>query len=127
MPGSATIFLYAQALVGRLTINCPESGDTVMTDMRDIGPTYYFRATAGVRESPNASDDPLRMQRCPSALCSTTSLGSTALRAVIPTASPVFHTTDCCTAGNIPVYSPLRNVRYEPHPHRLYRGSRDRT
>jgi len=36
------LFSYAQALVGRLTINCPESGDTVMTDMRDIGPTYYF-------------------------------------------------------------------------------------
>ncbi|HXU53516.1 MAG TPA: AMP-binding protein, partial [Casimicrobiaceae bacterium] len=24
------------------TINCPESGDTVMTDLREIGPTYYF-------------------------------------------------------------------------------------
>ena len=23
-------------------INCPESGDTTMTDMREIGPTYYF-------------------------------------------------------------------------------------
>ncbi|MCK7495251.1 MAG: AMP-binding protein [Comamonadaceae bacterium] len=23
-------------------INCPESGDTVMTDLREIGPTYYF-------------------------------------------------------------------------------------
>jgi long-chain acyl-CoA synthetase len=24
------------------TINCPESGDTVMIDLREIGPTYYF-------------------------------------------------------------------------------------
>ena len=36
------LFSYAQALVGGLTINCPESSDTVMTDMREIGPTYYF-------------------------------------------------------------------------------------
>ena len=36
------LFSSAQALVGGLTINCPESSDTVMTDMRDIGPTYYF-------------------------------------------------------------------------------------
>ncbi len=36
------LFSVAQALVGGMTINCPESGDTVMTDMREIGPTYYF-------------------------------------------------------------------------------------
>jgi len=36
------LFSYAQALVAGFTINCPESGDTVMIDMREIGPTYYF-------------------------------------------------------------------------------------
>jgi len=36
------LFSYAQALVAGFTINCPESGETVMTDMREIGPTYYF-------------------------------------------------------------------------------------
>ena len=36
------LFSYAQATVAGFTINCPESGDTVMTDMREIGPTYYF-------------------------------------------------------------------------------------
>jgi long-chain acyl-CoA synthetase len=36
------LFSYAQALVGGFTVNCPESGDTVMTDLREIGPTYYF-------------------------------------------------------------------------------------
>src|SRR6202007_244436 len=36
------LFSYAQALVAAFTINCPESADTVMTDMREIGPTYYF-------------------------------------------------------------------------------------
>ena len=36
------LFSYAQALVGGFTINCPESSETVMTDMREIGPTYFF-------------------------------------------------------------------------------------
>ena len=36
------LFSFAQALVTGFTINCPESGETVMTDLREIGPTYYF-------------------------------------------------------------------------------------
>ena len=36
------LFSFAQAMVAGFTINCPESGDTVMTDLREIGPTYYF-------------------------------------------------------------------------------------
>ena len=36
------LFSYAQALVAGFTVNCPESGETVMTDMREIGPTYFF-------------------------------------------------------------------------------------
>ncbi len=36
------LFSFAQALVVGFTINCPESADTVMTDLREIGPTYYF-------------------------------------------------------------------------------------
>ena len=36
------LFSYAQSLVCGFTINCPESGETVMTDLREIGPTYYF-------------------------------------------------------------------------------------
>ncbi|MGO4331571.1 long-chain fatty acid--CoA ligase [Cupriavidus sp. 2TAF22] len=36
------LFSYAQALVAGFTVNCPESRDTVMTDLREIGPTYYF-------------------------------------------------------------------------------------
>ena len=36
------LFSYAQALVAGFTVNCPESSETVMTDMREIGPTYYF-------------------------------------------------------------------------------------
>jgi len=36
------LFSYAQAMVAGFTINCPESVETVMTDLREIGPTYYF-------------------------------------------------------------------------------------
>jgi long-chain acyl-CoA synthetase len=36
------LFSYAQAMVAGYTVNCPESAATVMTDMREIGPTYYF-------------------------------------------------------------------------------------
>jgi long-chain acyl-CoA synthetase len=36
------LFSVAQWMVAGFTINCPESGDTVMTDLREIGPTYYF-------------------------------------------------------------------------------------
>ena len=36
------IFSYAQAYVAGFCVNCPESPETVSTDMREIGPTYYF-------------------------------------------------------------------------------------
>jgi long-chain acyl-CoA synthetase len=36
------IFSYAQPLVTGYCICCPESTATVTTDMREIGPTYYF-------------------------------------------------------------------------------------
>jgi long-chain acyl-CoA synthetase len=37
-------FLYSFAMshVGGFCLNCPESPATVMTDLREIGPTYYF-------------------------------------------------------------------------------------
>ena len=36
------LFSFAQAMVSGMTVNCPESKGTVMSDMREIGPTYYF-------------------------------------------------------------------------------------
>ncbi len=36
------IFAVAQPFVTGYCICCPESAETVMTDMREIGPTYYF-------------------------------------------------------------------------------------
>ncbi|KAA3628635.1 MAG: long-chain fatty acid--CoA ligase [Proteobacteria bacterium] len=36
------LFSNAQALLAGFSINCPESSNTVMTDLREIGPSYYF-------------------------------------------------------------------------------------
>ncbi|CTQ49563.1 AMP-binding protein [Jannaschia donghaensis] len=36
------IFSIGQAMVTGFTVNCPESADTIMHDLREIGPTYYF-------------------------------------------------------------------------------------
>ena len=36
------IFSYAQPFVTGYCICCPESSETVMTDMREVGPSYYF-------------------------------------------------------------------------------------
>jgi long-chain acyl-CoA synthetase len=36
------IFSYAQPFVTGYCICCPESAETVMNDMREVGPTYYF-------------------------------------------------------------------------------------
>ncbi len=36
------IFSVGQAMWCGFCVNCPESADTMMTDMREIGPTYYF-------------------------------------------------------------------------------------
>lgn len=36
------LFSMAQAYICGFTVNCAESGDTVMIDMRELGPTYFF-------------------------------------------------------------------------------------
>ncbi len=36
------LYSYSMALVTGFCLNCPESPNTVMTDLREIGPTYYF-------------------------------------------------------------------------------------
>jgi long-chain acyl-CoA synthetase len=36
------LFSIAQWLVAGFTLNCPESQATVMNDLREVGPTYYF-------------------------------------------------------------------------------------
>jgi long-chain acyl-CoA synthetase len=36
------VFSYAQAIVTGFTINCPESAATVLADLKEIAPTYFF-------------------------------------------------------------------------------------
>jgi long-chain acyl-CoA synthetase len=36
------IFSYAQSVLTGFAVNCPESAATVLGDLRDIGPTYFF-------------------------------------------------------------------------------------
>jgi long-chain acyl-CoA synthetase len=36
------IFSYAQSYCAGFCVSCPESGATVMTDLRELGPTYFF-------------------------------------------------------------------------------------
>jgi long-chain acyl-CoA synthetase len=36
------MFSYTQALICGFCVNCPESADTVMTDLREIGPSYFL-------------------------------------------------------------------------------------
>lgn len=36
------LFSLAQAVTAGFTVNCPESAETVMIDLREIGPSYYF-------------------------------------------------------------------------------------
>jgi len=36
------LFSYSQGHVAGFCVSCPESPDTVLTDMREIGPTYFF-------------------------------------------------------------------------------------
>ncbi|HME26218.1 MAG TPA: AMP-binding protein [Acetobacteraceae bacterium] len=36
------LFSYAQAIVAGFAVNCPENAETVMTDLKEIGPSYFF-------------------------------------------------------------------------------------
>src|SRR2546425_6481260 len=36
------VFSYAQAIVAGFAINCPESAATVLADLKEIAPTYFF-------------------------------------------------------------------------------------
>ncbi len=40
------LFSYSQASQAGFSVNCPENAETVLTDLREIGPTYYFAPPA---------------------------------------------------------------------------------
>jgi long-chain acyl-CoA synthetase len=106
------LFSFAQALVAGFTINCPESGDTVMTDLREIGPTYYF-APPRVFESLLTSvmirmEDAGRLKR---AMFHYFMAVAKRCGSEILDGKPVSFSDRLLYAlGNILIYGPLRNV-----------------
>jgi len=40
------LFSYAQATQAGFSVNCPENAETVLTDLKELGPTYYFAPPA---------------------------------------------------------------------------------
>ena len=40
------IFSIAQSYIAGFCVSCPESSDTVLTDLRELGPTYFFAPPA---------------------------------------------------------------------------------
>ena len=106
------LFSFAQANYAGFTINCPESGDTVMTDMREIGPSYYF-APPRVFEN-LLTQVMIRMEDASSIKRSLFHYFMGVARrcgAEILDRKPVSSTDRLLYAlGNVLVYGPLRNV-----------------
>jgi len=106
------LFSYGQALVAGFTVNCPESSETVMTDLREIGPTYYF-APPRVFENLLTQvmirmEDASRIKRW---LFQHFMAVARRCGAEIMDARPVALTDRMAYAlGNLIVYGPLRNI-----------------
>ena len=106
------LFSYAQAMVAGFTVNCPESSETVMTDLREIGPTYYF-APPRVFENLLTTvmiriDDASRIKR---RLFHAFMKVARRCGAEIMDSKPVALTDRLLYAlGNLLIYGPLRNV-----------------
>jgi long-chain acyl-CoA synthetase len=123
------LFSYAQWLVAGFTINCPESGETVMTDLKEIGPTYYF-APPRVFEN-LLTTVMIRMEDA--------SAGQArAVRVFHRCRAPVRRRSARRQAGRAARPAALRDRQsfdlrpaaqrawHEPHPRRLYRGGCNR-
>ena len=62
------MFSFSQSMVAGFTTNCPESAETVLADLKEIGPTYFF-APPRIWENILTSvmirvDDTARIKRC---------------------------------------------------------------
>ncbi len=106
------LFSFAQALVAGFTINCPESGETVMSDLREIGPTYYF-APPRVFESLLTSvmirmEDagPLKQKMFHHFMAVAKRCGASILDGKSVSTADRFQ----YWLGNLTIYGPLRNV-----------------
>ena len=119
------LFSYCEALVAGFTINCPESSDTVMTDLREIGPTFYF-APPRVFENLLTQvmirmEDAGALKRCALPLLHG---GGAPLRRRDPRrqAGHCRSPTGCSTARQRPdLWPAAQRARHEPDPRRLHR------
>jgi long-chain acyl-CoA synthetase len=105
------IFSYAQWLVCGYVVNCPESASTVMLDLKEIGPTYYFappRVFEGL-----LTNVMIRMEDASpsSAGCSTAAWRTPAAsaRPRMDGKAPVDARSARLGARQLLIYSPLRN------------------
>ncbi len=106
------LFSYAQGHVAGFCVSCPESADTVLTDMREIGPTYFF-APPRVLENLLTQvsirmEDASRVKRWLYARCMALArrVGPELLDAKpVPALSRLLY-----ALGDLAIYGPLRNV-----------------
>ena len=102
---------YAQGLVAGFCMACPESGDTAMADLREIGPTFFFAPPRTFEQM--LTRVMIRMEDAGfiKRNCSTISSawrGATAKKS--STSSRCRFTAGSLWLGNILVYAPLKNV-----------------
>ena len=123
------IFSYTQWLVCGFTVNCPESAATVMADMREIGPTYYF-APPRVLEA-LLTQVMIRMEDASALKRQHVSPlhGRRAARrrtAARQAAGRCRRPAALCTRRLAGLRAAAQRARHEPHPRRLYRWRGDR-
>ncbi len=124
------LFSYAQWLVAGFTINCPESGDTVMTDLREIGPTYYF---APPRVFENLLTQVMIRMEDASAIkrwLFAHFIGvARRCGADILDGKPVARVDRIAICARQParLRAAAQRARHEPHPRRVHRGRGDRS
>ena len=125
---SAIIYLkYAQGLVAGFCMACPESADTAMSDLREIGPSFYFAPPRTLEVLLTQRDDPHGGAGALKRSCSTI---SSAWRAATANASSTAAGAAAgrllYAIGNALVYGPLKNVLGFRACACLYRGRGDR-
>ena len=106
------IFSYAQWLACGYVVNCPESASTVMIDMKEIGPSYYFappRIFEGMLTSVTIRmEDAGRLKRWLFRRCMAL---ATRVGPAIMDGKPVSVADRAAYAlGNLLTYGPLRNT-----------------
>ena len=124
------LFSYAQWLVAGFRINCPESAETVITDMREIGPTYYFAPPrvleALLTQVTIRMEDAGRVKRWLyrhfMELARRVGAAPPRRAGACPLLDRLLY-----ALGGLLIYGPLRNtLGHDAHPRGLHRGRGDR-